>query len=208
MQRNWFRIVLALGALLMPLPAIAQTDTPAEPQVRELSGDEVTSESLIEVLQPREEAPPEFRARGRAPVRPDCAFYRKQRGGGAGKAAAAIASIRILFAYDSAVLTPEATRNLDELGKALTSKALSPCCFRIEGHTDSEGTEDYNRSLSARRAHSVIDYLARHFEIDRDRLLAVGLGESKPITGNNTDEGRSRNRRVQVVNLGYGEVEP
>lgn len=200
MDRKWF--VFAVAAALLALPGAAWAQAPAEPKVQELSGDRLTSEALIQALQPDEEAPPEFRARGKK-VTPKCDFFQRQRG----NPVADIVAIQILFPYDSADLTPEATRNLDELGKALTSNRLAPCCFQIEGHTDNEGSDDYNRSLSARRAQSVIDYLARTFGIDRQRLMAVGKGESKPIASNESETGRSRNRRVQVVNLGYGQVE-
>jgi OmpA-OmpF porin, OOP family len=200
MDRTW--LGCALAAALLALPAAVQAQAPAEPKVQELSGDQLTSEALIQVLQPQDEAPPEFRARGRK-VTPKCEFYRRQRG----NPVADIVAIKVLFAYDSADLTPEATQNLDQLGKALTSGRLAPCCFQIEGHTDSEGGGEYNRSLSERRAQSVIEYLARTFGIDRQRLMAVGKGESTPIASNDSETGRSRNRRVQVVNLGYGQVE-
>lgn len=200
----WKQSVWALLAavLLAPAATVAQEETAVEVPIRELSS-EVTSEALIEVLQPQEEAPAVFRKRG-VKVTPKCDFYRRQRG----KPVANIAAIPILFEYDSDKLTTESIRSLDELGKALTSSRLSPCCFRIEGHTDGEGSDEYNRNLSQRRASSVIDYLVRTFRIDRGRMMAQGLGESKPIANNNTDDGRKRNRRVQIVNLGYGEVEP
>jgi outer membrane protein OmpA-like peptidoglycan-associated protein len=200
MDRKWFGSVMA-GALTI-LAVTAQAQAPAATKVQEISGAQLTSERLIEVLQPQEEAPPEFRARG-AKVQPKCEFFRRQRG----NPVAEIAAIQVLFAYDSADLTPEATQSLDQLGKALASSRLAPCCFQIEGHTDNEGTEEYNRSLSQRRAQKVIDYLADKFSIDRQRLMAVGKGESAPIADNTTDAGRSRNRRVQIVNLGYGQVE-
>lgn len=198
---EWKLFSCALTVALLPLSLAAQTEAPAEPRVRELAGAELTSESLIEALQPQEEAPPEFRTRG-SKAAPKCDFFRRQRG-----PAADIVAIKILFAYDSADLTPEATRDLDKLGNALASSRLAPCCFQIEGHTDSEGVDEYNRNLSERRARRVIDYLASTFKIDRQRMLAVGMGEGKPIAENDSEAGRSRNRRVQIVNLGYGEVE-
>lgn len=199
MERKLFGCILTFA--LLPLSVAAQTEAPVETRVRELVGAELTSEALIETLQPAEEAPPVFRARG-TKVEPKCDFFRRQRG----KPAAEIAAIKVLFAYDSADIAPEAARDLDKLGNALTSSKLAPCCFQIEGHTDSEGGDGYNRNLSERRAQSVIDYLARKFQINRQRLMAVGKGESDPLAGNDSDAGRSRNRRVQIVNLGYGEV--
>lgn len=207
MDRTGFGCVLA-AVLLLAFPGTARTQPAAEPTVHELDGDELTSESLIEVLQPQEEAPPQFRARGARKPTPNCDFYRRQRGQAANRAVAEIAAIKIQFAYDSADLTSEAIGKIDKLGQALTSSALAPCCFQIEGHTDNEGSGEYNRNLSERRARSVVDHLVKAFGIDRGRLTVVGLGESKPLADNGSEAGRSRNRRVQIVNLGYGEVVP
>lgn len=68
----------------------------------------------------------------------------------------------------------------------------------IEGHTDSVGSDQYNMRLSNDRANSVRSYLMKEFGIDPSRLAAKGYGESRPIAGNDTDEGRQKNRRVWV----------
>jgi len=202
MEGNGFGYALGLLLLFLPFSGAAQTPAPAEPKIQELSGDRLTSENLIQVLQPAEEAPPEYRVRG-SKAKPKCEFFQKQRGP---NPVATIAAIPILFPYDSAELTPEAMKDLDQLGTALTSNRLAPCCFEIEGHTDDRGSDEYNLGLSERRARSVIDYLVRTFGIDGQRLTPVGRGEKKPIADNGSEAGRTRNRRVQVVNLGYGEV--
>lgn len=67
----------------------------------------------------------------------------------------------------------------------------------IEGHTDSLGTEAYNEALSIRRAEAVFGYLAEG-GIDRNRMQIVGYGESRPLTSNETAEGRAENRRVEL----------
>jgi outer membrane protein OmpA-like peptidoglycan-associated protein len=113
-----------------------------------------------------------------------------------------VAVIRVLFATGSHELTPEATQMLTPLGHALASEELRPYCFRIEGHTDSAGSDAYNKRLSERRARSVTRFLTDNFEIGEDKLVAVGFGEGEPIASNQTAEGRQRNRRVQVTNLG------
>ena len=200
--------VLAVAALTVP-PAPSQT----EPRVRDLTGRDYDSQTLIDVLKPKTEPPPEWlRVRGgRSMSAPTakCDFYKKQTSRGITvKPVADIVAVEILFAYDSSVLTPEASKGLDEIGKALSSADLSPCCFRIEGHTDNKGTDEYNLRLSEQRARSVTAYLARKFAINDDRMLVAGLGEEQPIAGNDTDQGRQKNRRVQIVNLGYGEVTP
>ncbi len=67
----------------------------------------------------------------------------------------------------------------------------------VIGHTDSVGRDDYNRELSYKRAYSVADYLAAQ-GIPGNRLSPLGLGESQPIADNNTEYGRSQNRRVEL----------
>src|SRR6185437_8988243 len=83
----------------------------------------------------------------------------------------------ITFASGSAELTPQATKVLDTLGKALASNELSTSKFRIEGHTDTVGTPEANKDLSTRRATSVVTYLSQHYGIAASRLEAVGMGE-------------------------------
>ena len=67
----------------------------------------------------------------------------------------------------------------------------------VIGHTDSVGKDDYNRNLSFQRAYSVADYLQAQ-GIPANRLAPYGLGESQPIADNNTEAGRSQNRRVEL----------
>jgi outer membrane protein OmpA-like peptidoglycan-associated protein len=97
----------------------------------------------------------------------------------------------VLFATDSAELTPEGRATLDR---------LAPCWshgrFEIEGHTDNTGTDDINQPLSERRAQAIVDELVKD-GIDVSALTAKGYGSSRPIADNATPEGRSRNRRVE-----------
>src|SRR5262249_4336726 len=117
-----------------------------------------------------------------------------------------IASFVVEFDFNSAVLRPESEKTLDTLGEALKSDALKPCCFEIDGYTDSIGGSGYNQMLSEERAQSVIDYLSTRDGIERERMISKGFGKTHPIANNATEEGRQKNRRVQVVNLGYGEM--
>lgn len=80
---------------------------------------------------------------------------------------------------------------------AIVLKAYEKTTIDVIGHTDSVGSANYNQQLSERRARSVAEYLASQ-QIMAERLLAVGRGESQPITSNSTPEGRSRNRRVEI----------
>ena len=69
----------------------------------------------------------------------------------------------------------------------------------IEGHTDSQGTDSYNQTLSDRRAANVADVLVNRFGIERSRVSHRGYGETKPAASNDTAEGRAHNRRVVAV---------
>jgi outer membrane protein OmpA-like peptidoglycan-associated protein len=116
--------------------------------------------------------------------------------------AAPAVSLTVEFATGSADLTPNATRVLDSLGKALTDQALASYRFRIEGHTDTVGSRDFNKELSDRRAVAVVDYLANNFHVDRARVQAVGMGKDGLLVATPDQTPEPRNRRVQVVNIG------
>jgi OOP family OmpA-OmpF porin len=69
----------------------------------------------------------------------------------------------------------------------------------IEGHTDSIGTDAYNKNLSQERADAVKAYMVDKGGIDSGRMKAIGYGEEKPIASNSTKEGRAKNRRVEAA---------
>lgn len=102
------------------------------------------------------------------------------------------------FDYDKATLRPEAAATLDQMAETL--KEWGDIKVEVAGHTDSRGRDAYNQRLSARRANAVRDYLIGK-GIDADRLSAKGYGESMPVADNNTEEGRYKNRRVELVPL-------
>ena len=116
--------------------------------------------------------------------------------------AAPTVNLTVNFANGSAELTPDAIRTLDELGRALASKDLAAYRFRIEGHTDTVGSSNYNRTLSERRAEAVVDYVAKKFGVDPSRLQAIGMGEDGLLVPTPPQTPEPRNRRVQVINLG------
>jgi hypothetical protein len=101
----------------------------------------------------------------------------------------------ITFALDSAEIRPESAGVLEELFGGL--RADPSAKILIEGHTSSEGTEEYNQRLSERRAQAVVADLVRR-GLAGDRLSGAGIGESRPIASNNDESGRSLNRRVEV----------
>ena len=106
------------------------------------------------------------------------------------------------FQTGSAELTPSASRTLDQLGRALSSAALSAFHFRVEGHTDTVGSPDANKDLSERRAQAVASYLETKFGIAEARLQPVGMGSSQLLVQTPDQTPEPRNRRVRIVNLG------
>lgn len=101
------------------------------------------------------------------------------------------------FAFDSAEIRPEAHPILNEV--AATLRENPDLRVRIEGHTDSIGSNQYNLDLSQRRADSVRDYLASR-GIAPNRMTTRGFGEEQPVATNETDAGRAQNRRVEILN--------
>jgi OOP family OmpA-OmpF porin len=102
----------------------------------------------------------------------------------------------VKFDFDKAVIKPEFHDHLS--GVANFMKSYPDTRITLDGHTDGIGTEAYNLSLSARRAESVKAYLVDKFGIAASRLTTRGYGESRPISSNDTKEGRMENRRVMA----------
>ncbi|HEX7014701.1 MAG TPA: OmpA family protein [Cyclobacteriaceae bacterium] len=100
----------------------------------------------------------------------------------------------VFFDFDKATLKPESYPELDRIVSLM--KERTDMEIEVAGHTDSMGPESYNQGLSRRRAQAVVTYLTRN-GINASRLKVTYFGESKPIETNETDEGRSRNRRVE-----------
>jgi outer membrane protein OmpA-like peptidoglycan-associated protein len=107
----------------------------------------------------------------------------------------------IHFDYDSYAIKPESFPAMDAIGDALVNPPLDKAIINVEGHTDSDGSDEYNQTLSERRAWSVKSYLVQKFGIDPNRLVIVGYGERAPIATNDTDEGKALNRRVEFENV-------
>lgn len=104
--------------------------------------------------------------------------------------------LEVYFDTDSAVIKPESYADLD---RAVELVKLDPAVRgRIEGHTDSVGSDVYNQRLSERRANSVRQYLLSR-GVPPDVVTAVGVGEAQPEADNATPEGRALNRRVLLV---------
>jgi len=104
----------------------------------------------------------------------------------------------VLFESGQAELKEDAQTSLVEVVDLLQSEPNKK--IRIEGHTDSVGNADANLKLSERRANSVLDALVA-LGVDASRITTVGLGEDFPIASNEDEEGRKKNRRVDVILL-------
>ncbi|MDX1506954.1 MAG: OmpA family protein [Woeseiaceae bacterium] len=102
----------------------------------------------------------------------------------------------VTFATNSSDLSPAFFDVLNSVSKVL--KEFDKTVIEVAGHTDSTGTDAYNQALSERRATSVGTYL-RGQGISDQRMILVGMGESRPVADNSTDAGRQANRRVEIT---------
>lgn len=184
---------LALAApLFLAAPAAAQDKT-------NFMGRDPGVDELIEALKPG----PLGTTRG---IRLNTAADTPESTGGGEEAGLKTAVLDVKFAFDSAALTPAATELLRRLGQALSSEDLRAYRFRMEGHTDSLGTEAYNLALSQRRAAAVQDFLEKRYGLPRESLEIRGMGEAKPLDPSDPESGV--NRRVEIINLGSGSSAP
>lgn len=177
-------LLITLGLLTLPAAGWAQSAPSAD--------------QIIKSLTPTATTPTTRGIR----IAPNGAAGAASPSAGQSQNAPAAVSLTVQFATGSAELTPQATQVLDNLGRALNDRTLTTYRFRIEGHTDTVGTHDYNKELSDRRAAAVVDYLALNFHVDRSRIQAIGMGEEGLLVPTPDQTPEPRNRRVQVVNIG------
>lgn len=102
----------------------------------------------------------------------------------------------INFDYNKATITPESMGTLNMIVQVM--KDNPDLKFEVGGHTDGDGSDSYNLTLSQQRADAVMGQLIK-MGIDASRLTAKGYGKTKPISDNNTPEGKANNRRVEFV---------
>jgi len=103
----------------------------------------------------------------------------------------------ILFDTGKADIKPESAKALEEIAKLL--KADPALKLHVVGHTDSTGSQEGNIALSMARAKSVVKSLTESYGIAASRLNPYGCGQYAPVSTNDTDEGRAKNRRVELV---------
>jgi OOP family OmpA-OmpF porin len=107
-----------------------------------------------------------------------------------------VAVYGITFDSGQATIKPQSDAVLNEMVRLLTDKPSWK--MRIEGHTDNVGTKDLNDGLSTRRSAAVETWLVAH-GADAARLTHAGYGSGRPVGDNATEEGRAKNRRVELV---------
>ena len=104
----------------------------------------------------------------------------------------------LLFDYDSATLRPGATASLQKLGRLILRNPQA--VFKVEGHTDSFGSDEYNLVLSQRRAETVKDWLVQNMNVDPNRIQTQGFGKTRLLVpGDRSVEEQQLNRRVEIV---------
>lgn len=107
-------------------------------------------------------------------------------------------NLKIEFDTNSYAIRPGSFRLLNELGKALISDRVKGKKLILKGHTDSDGQDAYNLTLSLNRALSVQSYLVGNLEIEPDRIKVVGYGEALALVPNTSVANKQLNRRVEV----------
>lgn len=109
----------------------------------------------------------------------------------------------VLFDFDKAEIRADAREALSNAAAIIRDKAKGP--VRVEGHTDSKGSDSYNQKLSERRAKSVTDWLVKSEGLKNLRFRTVGLGATKSAVpnkkpdGSDDPQGRQKNRRVEII---------
>ena len=108
-------------------------------------------------------------------------------------------SSEALFDHDKSNLKPEGKKAIGAVAEKIRSMGASVVDIEIIGHTDSQGSEEYNQKLSVRRATAVRDYIVNNYpKVDASIIRITGMGETSPVADNKTKEGRAQNRRVEV----------
>ncbi|MGC2659115.1 MAG: OmpA family protein [Bryobacteraceae bacterium] len=108
-----------------------------------------------------------------------------------------VALYGINFDNDKDALRPDSRPTLEEIVKLL--QANPKLKIEVVGHTDNQGTPDYNLDLSRRRAASVVRALTSTYGVDPGRLSSFGCGPYSPVASNETEDGKAKNRRVELV---------
>lgn len=112
----------------------------------------------------------------------------------------------ILFAFDNENIEPEEQEQLNAIGKFLMA---NPQTFVvIHGYADNQGDAEYNMKLSKRRAEAITNYMKKGFNLADNRMVVMWYGDLNPVATNETEEGRARNRRVEIGVGGLSKESP
>ena len=103
----------------------------------------------------------------------------------------------INFLSGRAIIQPEYFSLITKVQESI--KIFPDRHILIEGHTDSQGNASTNKRLSEERASAVREYIVANMSLNREQITAVGYGSAQPIASNKTEEGRAKNRRIDVV---------
>jgi outer membrane protein OmpA-like peptidoglycan-associated protein len=188
----WFPMLCILT--LMPLLAMLALPAPSQAQGIAGSTDfrgrvDYSVEDIAQALFPQETSAPRTRGIG-PPPRPSMAAPRPA------------VTLNVLFGSNSDAIPSASYAEIDKLGTLLSWPQYTDYRIQLEGHTDSQGSARKNQALSEKRVQNIKTYLVQHFRLAPERILVVGYGPTRPIATNDTPDGRSQNRRVEVVNLG------
>lgn len=185
--RNTKLLLSSMALLVANVGAIAQdSDSSAQKdQATYIDGNVQSADAIIAALKPKAK----YKTRGirfnnTAPAEP---------------VAPPKIAMGITFAYDSDQLSEQAITQLKPLGEALNSDQLLAFSFKIDGHTDATGSENYNLDLSRRRALSVGQHLHQAYGVKVDRLALTGKGETELYNPEKPADGI--NRRVEITTL-------
>lgn len=110
-----------------------------------------------------------------------------------------IALYGIYFEFNKADLKQESAATLEQIAKLLSSDPGLK--LLVTGHTDNVGSFESNRTLSERRAQAVVSELVTHYSVSSERLFPFGVSFAAPAASNDTEEGRAKNRRVELVRM-------
>ncbi len=110
-----------------------------------------------------------------------------------------VAIYNIYFDTGESTLKPESFDALDTIAEFLSQNSTK--LFLVVGHTDNVGSYEMNLELSDARAMAIVDMLINEYEIEAEQVTLVGIGPAAPLSSNSTEEGRARNRRVEIVEM-------
>ena len=174
-------LTLAISGLSVSNAQESQAATPF------IDGESQSADDFIKALKPK----PRYKTRG---IR-----FNNQNPEASPEPKAPTIAMGINFEYDSDALSEHAITQLQPLGEALNSDELLSFSFKIDGHTDASGSEEYNMDLSRRRALSVGRHLYETYGVNIDRLKLNGKGEAELYDPQKPTSGI--NRRVEITTL-------